>query len=287
MKLAQIFAPLLGCLFFLCQTNFSQAQTLSGRVLDGDNKPIAFTNIGVLGKSSGTVSDFEGLFDLTLKERDKDGVLRFSAVGYESKDIKVADIDPSESLRVVLTKAVYELPKVEVEAYAFTKEKTLGNRVTKDNVSVNFASNSLGTEVGLPIKVKQTCWIKEASFGINKNDFDSIYFRVNVYDFKNDEVGEKLLKEDVIVISTIKAGVITVDLADYNIVAEDNVMLSLEWVRDFEIEGQRIDKGLNLRGGINNGPCYYRFASQSDWTKVPKVLGFMKIGVNYNVLVAY
>lgn len=59
-----------------------------------DNKskePISFVNIGILGENFGTVSDEEGRFNLELKDKFNNDILRLSCIEYEDLNIIISD----------------------------------------------------------------------------------------------------------------------------------------------------------------------------------------------------
>ena len=62
---------------------------LKGVVQDArTNEPIPFVNIGLLGTVAGVASDVDGRFELVIPDRYATHVLRLSAIGYASKDMK-------------------------------------------------------------------------------------------------------------------------------------------------------------------------------------------------------
>ncbi|GGZ88841.1 TonB-dependent receptor [Algibacter mikhailovii] len=80
-------------LFILLATVFTYAQStgsVSGKLTDKEynNEPLAFANVLIKGTTTGTTSDFDGLYafnDLAVG----DYVLQFSFVGYETQEIPV------------------------------------------------------------------------------------------------------------------------------------------------------------------------------------------------------
>ena len=58
----------------------------------GSRKAIEFVNIGIVGKNIGTVSNTNGVFEISVdKEMDIDTLL-FSAIGYEPRLRRIADL---------------------------------------------------------------------------------------------------------------------------------------------------------------------------------------------------
>lgn len=106
-------------LFFCSFISISaQTGTIAGNILDGEynNEPMAFANVLVKGTTTGTTSDFDGKYQLTLDEGTY--TIIFSFVGYQSKEIsdvvikagQVVDLDvilSSNSLdAVVITTSI-------------------------------------------------------------------------------------------------------------------------------------------------------------------------------------
>ena len=85
----QFYFRLAGLLTLLCLfTSATYAQsTISGTVLDEDGFPLPGVNVLVVGTSSGTVTDLDGIYSVTAAE---DGILRFSYVGFAAQEIAVA-----------------------------------------------------------------------------------------------------------------------------------------------------------------------------------------------------
>jgi len=259
--------------------------TLQGNLRSTNGEPVAYANIGVLDGNSGTVSDYKGNFALTLKKADVSKTLRISAIGFTTKDVDLKSLNLQEPLRVQLQEEVYELTQVEVDAKKYKKSKVLGNKADNENVIANFSDNLLGTELGIHIKVKKKeVWIKEARFNIARNKLDTLVFRVNVYDMKNEQIGEKLLQENVIVETDMRSGQLVVDLRDFNLVATDDILLSLELLQHSSTEN--LEGALSFCASLRNGPLYMRNTSQADWHIEGKD-GLLKVGVGFNVLASF
>jgi len=84
---------LLSCLLLLglgLYANLGFAQTtISGTITDSDNAPLIGVTVLQVGTTSGTVTDLDGKYSLSLVE-GKD-LVRFSYTGYTSQEIKVAN----------------------------------------------------------------------------------------------------------------------------------------------------------------------------------------------------
>ncbi|MFD0836555.1 carboxypeptidase-like regulatory domain-containing protein [Mariniflexile aquimaris] len=67
----------------------SQEKTITGKVLNFENnEPLAYVNIGIKNKTVGTVSNNNGLFNLSLNDKVtiKDTII-FSYIGFKTENI--------------------------------------------------------------------------------------------------------------------------------------------------------------------------------------------------------
>lgn len=267
----------LTCLAVLfCHINvFAQSDTLlRGTVLDENGKTIPFVNVGVPG-CSGTVTDLEGNFSLDINECRPTDTLRISMIGYKPVEHILGSLQTPLTLHMVPSQ--YELKEVKVDSRKM-KEKEKGNFTDSDRMMAGFTSNDLGSELLVRIHVKDDAWVKKFRFYIAKSIFDTLFFRVNVYNTVKGVPAENVLKQPVYVTVTKKSGWVTVDLEKYNIVVEGDFGIGLEWIRDFK-KGD-LAKGLMFSAGIANNKCFYRKSSQQPFHSISVV------GVGFNAVIA-
>lgn len=238
-------------LLLTCSTLLCAQSRISGKVIDATTEaPIPYVNIGIRQLATGTVSDSEGGY--TLKVPRPDQIVTFSSIGYETTDI------PGEALQrdgvVLMQKKQYLIPRVEVVAPRFNGEDQIfGERNKSRGHSVGFGSRQLGTEIGAAIRIEKPTYIKSAHFVLNHAKGDSLLFRVNIYAFRDGRAEENLLPENVLLRAEQERGTLSVDLSAYNLVLEEDVVLSLEWIRDDAGRGNvgitfDTKRGRNLRG---------------------------------------
>src|SRR3569833_462493 len=127
----------------------AHAQTFEGTIKDAKtNNNLAYVNVGVIGKSTGTVSDDNGHFKLSLNNSNTDS-LRISMIGYEPKTYLVSDFimhyTPGEI--IMLTPAVNQLTEVKILGRKY-KLVVLGNTTQSKSTNAGFTSNRLGNEIG-------------------------------------------------------------------------------------------------------------------------------------------
>jgi hypothetical protein len=68
------------------------------------------------------------------------------------------------------------------------------------------------------------------SFKINHNDWDSVAFRINILEVKDDKTGRSILSENIFVTTDKKHKWVKVDLDNKNIIICTKAVVTLEWV---------------------------------------------------------
>lgn len=251
---------------------------LRGTVRDEKtNTVLPYVNIGILNKDIGTTTDSRGVFELRLSDSNQDDKLKISMVGYESKEIDVNDLLKHITSRTTfhLQEKASELREVVVVGKKL-KSKTLGNKTESKFFGGKFASDDLGSECVIKINVKQSpVYLGKFQFNISYNAEDTATFRLNLYTVKDGLPFENMLADNIIVkIGKNQTGKIETDLSKYNIVAQEDFFIGIEW-----IEGST-NSGIVFSAGFVNKGTYYRRASQGRWRKYP-------MGVGFNVSVKY
>jgi hypothetical protein len=103
--------------------SFGQGVALSGKVVDADEAPLAYVNVFVRGKSTGTVTNASGEF--ALRGLNASDTVTCSLLGYETK-LFLANAAPAP-LVVKMAEAAYELQAVEVLSASAIVRKAYAN----------------------------------------------------------------------------------------------------------------------------------------------------------------
>ena len=263
-------------LFFCSFVAIAKGQVFEGVVVNSiTNEPLPYSNVGILNKNVGTVTDDNGAFKLDVSKMSPTDTIRISYIGYETIDILGLNAD-SEKAIIRLKPREFQLPEVQI---VNRKSKTFieGNTVKWDRITYGYMSEQLGAEFGTLIKLNKPALLGEIRFHIVKTTLDSLVLRVNVYDVVNGMPCNNLLKEPIIIRPTNVAGDVSIDLSEYNIVLEDDFVICLE---NFKKLGNNIS-GIKISAGMFNDLSYQRLGSQGKWNKIR----FKKInvGVGLNV----
>ncbi|PSR10104.1 MAG: hypothetical protein C7M88_03820 [Candidatus Arcticimaribacter sp.] len=258
--------PLFLFAFLLSFTVLNAQHILQGRIIDAFTKePLPFVNIGVLKKELGTVSNEDGFFFLEVPDVFAKETLRFSMIGFDERDFQVADLEAIllSNNTLVLAEQTTFLEEVVLTAEKKWDTRVSGNSTTSKLLITGFTSNQLGNEIALFVKVKKTpAYIDGIQFSVVENIYPEVRFRVNVYSSDYRFPDENILKENIFVTLKQSEGLISVDLKEYDILVDDDVFISLEWI-DEDLGSE----GLWFSAGVFGKSIYARSTSQAEWKK--------------------
>lgn len=135
--------------------NVAQQNSLkvSGIVRDAQGDPLIGVNVKVKGSNSGTITDLDGRFSLSVEKGD---VLEFSYVGHSTKTVKIVD---DQELNIELLEDTEVLDEVVVTALGIKKEaKALSYNVQELSANeivgvkdANFMNSLSGKVAGISI----------------------------------------------------------------------------------------------------------------------------------------
>lgn len=255
-----------------CTLPFFAQKTISGRVAEGPTgEALAYVSIGIPGTSIGTVAAEDGRFNLEIPEKTtltgKDSV-QFSMLGFEKKSLPLtAWTDAAKPIEVRLEPTTLQLQEVVVWPDN-TQLKTLGKEKAKYRMIVNFAlegkiNQNLGSEIGRRFKIQKPSRLESFRFYIAANNFDTVRFRINVYDLHKGEPGENLLQDQVIVpLTGKKTGWVTVDLRPYEVYAGEHLAVGVEWI--YGSKGGTM-LTLPIAMPVAGSKHFYKYGSRNKW----------------------
>lgn len=255
------------------------SETVSGRMVDSETgEALPYVNIGVLGGERGTVSNEQGYFHFDLTDLTPESTIRFSYIGYENHDATIENLRGyGDNLgEFKLTPKTLEMQAVLVYPREF-KEKVVGNPNPPDRMRAGFTEDSLGYEIGIRVKIKnRPTLLKTLTLHGVTTTYDTVFYRVNVYEMEDKQPGKNILKKPIYITLTEfeQLADITIDLSSHNIVAQDDFVITLEYVKELG-EGD-----LQFSTGILSGKLFYRKTSQALWHSAPFGLG-MSVLIRY------
>lgn len=134
---------LLITLLFIAVFNqmlIAQNIVIRGSVIDSVNmKPVPFATLFIKNET-GTISDEQGNFTLSLTTMLLDDTIKFTSIGYSNKSLPVRLVASMD--RIYLAKTIYELKSVVVQAkpQKIQKPEDIIQRAI-DNINANYPSD--------------------------------------------------------------------------------------------------------------------------------------------------
>ncbi|WP_430972875.1 carboxypeptidase-like regulatory domain-containing protein [Sunxiuqinia rutila] len=237
------------------------SQTINGKIVSKeDNRSISYSNIGILGKSIGTISDTNGNFELIIKELKTKDTLRISAIGFETRDITINEIISKQlPINIFLEKKIYPIDEVVIKAKT-TKARIVGTQTSSKVVQTGAKVNKGGVELASYLPVKKNAFLTNIRMNLASVPKDSVTFRIKIYSVEKKKPGELKSVKNILFRSKLLLGTNTFNVSDYQIMLSDDTFLSYEL-----IEGKSPAFSVSLLG-IKS---YYRPASQANWEKLP------------------
>ena len=141
----------LTCLF--CSAAMMASITVTGTVMSAeDGLPVIGASVLEKGTSNGTITDFDGIYELTVAD---DAVLVFSYVGLSSQELKVT----GPNMDVTLKGDAIAMEEVVVTAMGVVQEKkrlnfavqNIGGDALTENKSANFVNSLQGKIAGVSV----------------------------------------------------------------------------------------------------------------------------------------
>jgi len=134
-----IFAAMCMCAF----TVFAQNR-ISGRIIDDTGSPLPGASVVLKGTVIGTVTDVNGNYSITVPDRN--AVLEFSFVGFESQEVMVGD---QTTVNVTLSEDSQQIEEVVVIGYGAVRRSDVTGSIVSVNTEEMMKRNPLTVGQGL------------------------------------------------------------------------------------------------------------------------------------------
>lgn len=246
--------------------DLSEKEIFRGKIVDPSNRnTLPFANIGILNGNRGTCADHKGNYNLDLNGIKGSDTIRISKNGFKADTILVSQFKKkfSEGVAIIFLKPLGPPPLNLMDFDDSMKRRVIGNTSTSKSKTTNFVSSDLGNELGVTIQIKeQPSYLRDLSFNVAQNDYDSLLLRVNFYYLHNGAPYDPMLHEDIIVVAHNHSGKVSVNLLPYRLIVDEDFFVSLEWVMAL---GDTENHHLLFSGGAKSDGNYCRRGSQGDW----------------------
>ncbi|MEO0731976.1 MAG: carboxypeptidase-like regulatory domain-containing protein [Bacteroidota bacterium] len=209
------------------------AQTVTGSVLDATTQePLAYVHIGVPGKNLGVISTDVGTFRIDLSTVGPEEKIRFSILGYETRELKKAAFLDGE-MKVQLRPIAYPIEGILVTSTKSEKLRLGRDGITKTTTGQGGVEKfGYGGEWGLRIQHEgQDYYLETINFHTRFNTMDSVLFRINVYAIADGLPGKSLLTKPQFTTSYKKDKWITTDMLTHELLVTEDVIITFELVR--------------------------------------------------------
>ncbi len=130
---------LLSLIALVCFAAVSVAQTVKGKVVDRNNQPVEGASVKVKGSSSGTATDKDGNYTITVS--DKNAILVISGVGLAEQEFA---LNGSTSANIVMSPAEKTMAAVEVVGSRGGRRSAMETVAPVDIIPVSRVINTLG-----------------------------------------------------------------------------------------------------------------------------------------------
>lgn len=250
----------------------SNAQNISGRLIDENHNPLPYVNIGVVGLNRGTISSANGTYHIDISGIDNERILRFSSVGFESIEFKVGELKTkqTEVLNITFKEKIFNIQEVVVKPNNDKPIYIGGKKAGKMAWIWSEAIN--GAEIGTLFKNAKPIFLDKFYFHVRKNYCDSILYRIRIYDGENEYPSKIINTKDIRFVSKTKKGWDSVDLSGYNITIDSDFIITLETLESWT-SGKYRTTHLSV-GNAKGGLSYSKASSMSPWTEFGNQMSF-------------
>ena len=227
---------------------------------------MAYASIGLLRRPAGTVADGQGQYSLRLSAVNDQDSLRIGLLGYAPRTVQVAAWRrqlAQRGGRFYLQLAPTQLAEVVVRPGARMR-RVVGNSTNTNNMSRGFSVYKLGNQLVQGMHVRRSSNLEQVSFHVSRCTYDSLFYRVNVYQVVHGQPTTTLLPEPVYV--RVREGQTqdcpVADLRRFHLTVRGDIAVSLKMVKNLG-PGEFM-----LSVSLLKGPVYFADWAMSGWERV-------------------
>ncbi len=242
---------------------------VTGTVRDAKTaRALAFVNIGISNKNTGTTSLDNGNFSLKIPDGHFQDTLSFSLVGYQRLDVPVSQLTRGETLQIELNEKSIELGEVRVVG---SKPVAKKYGIRRHGGLLRFTDGMFSQEdifeIGQLIKLRgATAAITSVHLYISNDTEDSASFRINFYRYNGDKPSGRIIEKSILQKHAVKKGWLKFDIAAYGIVIQEDFVVTIECMPNPGKSGEPLAYEVKL-GGLSKS--FYRRNSLGQWNTPP------------------
>jgi hypothetical protein len=201
---------------------------IKGVVIDENNKSIPYVNIWIENESIGTTSEENGNFSINVEDKNK--ILVLSALGFETKKIKV-----SEAEKVVLKEVTFQLDEVAVFSKKGKNEIEIGN-YRKGGINLYNSSGKtpriMAKYFPMTEEIKSARFLKEITLMTACNHHDKAKINLRFFEANEDGgPGNDILEQNIVLNVNSGKKNSKINLEEYNIIfPQKGLFIAVEWL---------------------------------------------------------
>ena len=267
-------------LFVFC-IKTSTGQTIIGKVVDiSTGEPLVYVNVGVVNQPLGTITDETGAFILETDGLPVETTVRISMIGYKAKTYTVKQLSDNNGKTIELEGAPIQLSEVVVKPGKPQKIGATKNVPRRISAGWGGDKRGKGYEIGIKMELGELpVHLKSLHIHIFKQSFDTCWFRLHVRNIVNELPSDELLAQNIYVSITKESGWVEIDLSQYKLIFQGDIVLSLEWI---SVKGDNKNKYFSVRSNgekmpptsvilfsrsKNQGSIYSKWGSEAQWIR--------------------
>ncbi|WP_299361462.1 serine hydrolase [Winogradskyella sp.] len=205
---------------------------IEGIILDSNNQPIPYVNIGIIDKYFGTSSDENGHFSIEIPEKYLDQILTISALGHKNTEVKIKE-NLNTEIKVVLNEDVETLSTVFISTKKPKRFKNGNSSLALIPQGAYIGSKIPGASLTKMITAKKNGKIEKLVVHVQGNKLNQDFIlRARILESNKQQPGKDLLTSSVIQKSNIKKGWLEFDLSEFNLSIDKNkeYFIGVEWI---------------------------------------------------------
>jgi len=255
--------------------------------------PVEYANVGIVEKNIGTTSNIDGQFELKIPLENLIDSIRFSMIGYETITLVVSDFINRKNDTIWMAEKTYSISEVIISP-SISEIKILGNSRVTGTAHMSLPHGGKGLEVGIILDPKkgnqahlQTLIMNGVSISnqirndetnswvTSKAEFDTLYFRVNLYRVNSKDEFENILTKPIYITykpytwedrkeeKITSSHPVEFDISEHQLVIDSESLITVEFYSD--VPPNRVWFRCHLRGPNT----YFRTTSQGKFHKYP------------------
>ncbi len=217
-------------------------KVLSGTVSDGNQTPITYAHLGIIGVPNGTITDESGRFRFNISQMSPEDTLFVSAIGYKTRKYGFNELSAERKMNIILEEKIYTGHEIQVTAQ---KENPIhfGRNKSDGNSGWVYSGIATGNEVGMIFNNDEPVTFNALNFHVNTSDFDSLLYRIHFYDIQQNQL-KPLNKKDILLSASTSQDLISADLTGYELTSKQDFSVTIEVLKGWK------DGALTTRGSI-------------------------------------